>query len=93
MGPDPDGFDPRRRRNPWQQVDKDGEGFGIDCQTRGNATRNPLIATVMDLMAQYKRGSLGPLSSLSLEFVANTPQRLDQGLATPPSILLRKRLM
>ena len=27
-----------------------GEGFGIDCQILGNATRNPLIATVMDLV-------------------------------------------
>ena len=31
--------------------DLGGEGFGIDCQMPGNATRNPLIATVMDLVA------------------------------------------
>jgi hypothetical protein len=31
--------------------DLGGEGFGIDCQIPGNATRNPLIATVMDLVA------------------------------------------
>ena len=31
--------------------DLGGEGFGIDCQAGDNATRNPLIATVMDLVA------------------------------------------
>jgi hypothetical protein len=31
--------------------DLGGEGFGIDCQIPSNATRNPLIATVLDLVA------------------------------------------
>ena len=31
--------------------DLGGQGFGIDCRIPGNATRNPLIATVMDLVA------------------------------------------
>ena len=31
--------------------DLGGQGFGIDCRVPGNATRNPLIATVMDLVA------------------------------------------
>ena len=31
--------------------DLSDEGFGINCQIPGNATRNPLIATVMDLVA------------------------------------------
>lgn len=31
--------------------DLGAEGFGIDCQICGSATRNPLIATVMDLVA------------------------------------------
>lgn len=31
--------------------DLGGQGFGSDCQIPGNATRNPLIATVMDLVA------------------------------------------
>ena len=31
--------------------DLGGQGFGSDCRIPGNATRNPLIATVMDLVA------------------------------------------
>jgi len=31
--------------------DLGGQGFGIDCRIPGNVTRNPLIATVMDLVA------------------------------------------
>ncbi len=31
--------------------DLGGQGFGIDCRIPGNATRNPLIAPVMDLVA------------------------------------------
>jgi hypothetical protein len=31
--------------------DLGGQGFGIDCRVPGNATRNPLIATLMDLVA------------------------------------------
>ena len=31
--------------------DLGGQGFGVDCQNLGNASRNPLIGTVMDLVA------------------------------------------
>ncbi len=31
--------------------DLGGQGFGIDCRLPGNATRNPLIAPVIDLVA------------------------------------------
>ena len=34
--------------------DLGGQGFGIDCRVPGNATRNPLIATVMDLVEKYE---------------------------------------
>jgi hypothetical protein len=34
-----------------------GEGFGIDCQGSGNASRNPLIATVLGPVAQLNRRS------------------------------------
>jgi hypothetical protein len=31
--------------------DLGGQGFSIDCQAADNATRNPLIGIVMDLVA------------------------------------------
>jgi hypothetical protein len=56
--------------------DLDGGGFSIDCRMPGNATRNPLIAKVMDTSW---RSSKGETSGSKNIWLTNTMSICDQG--------------